>query len=96
MMLQQANDVEYGLTASIWSEDISLALKTAERIEAGYIWVNDANRHYWGVPFGGMKNSGLGREESMHELLSYMELQAINVIMKDPRTRLAEMTGNEP
>lgn len=95
-MLQQANDVEYGLTASIWSEDISLALKTAERIEAGYIWVNDANRHYWGVPFGGMKNSGLGREESMHELLSYMELQAINVIMKDPRTRLAEMTGIEP
>jgi len=95
-MIHQANDVEYGLTASIWSEDLSLALKTAEKIEAGYIWVNDANRHYWGVPFGGMKNSGLGREESMHELLSYMELQAINVIMKDPGTRLAEITGNKP
>jgi betaine-aldehyde dehydrogenase len=91
-MIREVNDVDYGLAASIWTDDLHLAHKTAERVEAGYIWVNDANRHYWGVPFGGMKNSGLGREEAMQEMLSYLELQAINVVMKDPAARLTSMT----
>ncbi|MBK1787581.1 aldehyde dehydrogenase family protein [Prauserella cavernicola] len=76
-----ANGVDYGLTASIWTRDVSTALDLAERVEAGYVWVNGSSRHFWGVPFGGTKSSGVGREESVEELLSYTELKAVNVVV---------------
>ncbi|PXY36927.1 aldehyde dehydrogenase [Prauserella flavalba] len=76
-----ANGVDYGLTASIWTRDVSTALRLAERVEAGYVWINGSSRHYWGVPFGGTKSSGLGREESVEELVSYTELKAVNVVV---------------
>jgi betaine-aldehyde dehydrogenase len=78
-MLAVANDVELGLSAAVWSRDIDAALRTAAAVDAGYVWVNDANRHYLGAPFGGVKNSGLGREESPEELLSYLETKSVNV-----------------
>ncbi|MGY0063483.1 aldehyde dehydrogenase family protein [Streptomyces sp. LZ34] len=76
-----ANGVDYGLTASIWTRDVSTALSLADRVEAGYTWVNGSSRHFWGMPFGGTKSSGLGREESVEELLSYTELKAVNVLV---------------
>lgn len=76
-----ANGVDYGLTASIWTRDVSTALTLADRIEAGYVWINGSSRHFWGVPFGGTKASGIGREESVEELLSYTELKAVNVFV---------------
>lgn len=74
-----ANGSELGLSAAVWSRDIDRALRIAHAMEAGYVWVNDANRHYAGAPFGGVKGSGVGREESVEDLLSYSELTAINV-----------------
>ena len=50
----------------------------AERLEAGYIWINGSSRHFLGVPFGGYKQSGVGREESVEELLSYVQTKAVN------------------
>jgi 2-formylbenzoate dehydrogenase len=76
-----ANGVDYGLTASIWTRDVSAALSLADRIEAGYVWINGSSRHFWGVPFGGTKSSGVGREESVEELHSYTELKAVNVLV---------------
>lgn len=76
-----ANGVDYGLTASIWTRDVSTALDLADRVEAGYVWINGSSRHFWGVPFGGTKSSGIGREESVEELLSYTELKAVNVVV---------------
>ncbi|PXY25191.1 aldehyde dehydrogenase [Prauserella coralliicola] len=76
-----ANGVDYGLTASIWTRDVSTALALADRVEAGYVWINGSSRHFWGVPFGGTKSSGIGREESVEELLSYTELKAVNVVV---------------
>src|SRR5690606_34527254 len=62
-MIQAVNDVEYGLTASIWTRDLVTAHRTAAEMEAGYIWINNSSQHFLGAPFGGYKMSGQGREE---------------------------------
>jgi acyl-CoA reductase-like NAD-dependent aldehyde dehydrogenase len=69
----------------VWSNDLDRALRLAHGVEAGYVWVNDANRHYPGAPFGGVKASGVGREESVEELASYTETTAINIRVRSPR-----------
>ncbi len=76
-----ANDTELGLTASVWTRDLDTAHQVADQLQAGYVWVNDTGRHYWGTPFGGAKNSGLGKEESIEEYESYMEQKAVHVIL---------------
>jgi acyl-CoA reductase-like NAD-dependent aldehyde dehydrogenase len=87
-LIELANGVEFGLTGSVWSQDVDLALRTASQLEAGYVWVNDTNKHYLGAPFGGMKNSGVGREESVEELLGYLESKVTHVRMRDPQAAL--------
>lgn len=77
--LQLANGVEYGLTASIWTRDIQAGLRLADAVEAGYVWVNDSTTHHWGTPFGGWKNSGIGREESLEEYQSYLQTKSVHV-----------------
>lgn len=77
-MLTKANGVEYGLTAAIVTNDLAKAMETAERIEAGYVWINSTGR-YLGAPYGGWKQSGLGQEECLDELLSYTRLKNINM-----------------
>ncbi|MDB5727017.1 MAG: hypothetical protein JWQ00_222 [Noviherbaspirillum sp.] len=79
--IAMANNVEYGLTASLWSANINTALTTAQRLQVGYVWVNGVGAHYKGVPYGGYKNSGIGREESLEELLSYTQTKAINILL---------------
>jgi betaine-aldehyde dehydrogenase len=92
-VIVRANDTDLGLTASVWSNDLSLAHRTAERLEAGYVWINDSSTHYWGTPFGGHKNSGLGREECIEEYESYLEIKAIHTIMRDPARRVERLTS---
>ncbi|MSO20151.1 MAG: aldehyde dehydrogenase family protein [Acidobacteria bacterium] len=74
-----ANSLNFGLTASIWTSDFPKAFRLAQEIEAGFVWINDASRHFAGVPFGGVKHSGMGREETLGDLLSYTKLKSINV-----------------
>lgn len=76
--LRLANAGRYGLAASIWSHDETAAHQMAARVNAGYIWVNDVGEHYLGSPFGGLKDSGVGREQSQEELLSYVDVKSIN------------------
>lgn len=76
-----ANSVEYGLTAAIWTNDITQALRTAKRVQSGFVWVNGVNSHVRAVPFGGYKNSGIGRERGIEELYSYTEEKSVQVFL---------------
>lgn len=75
--LALANDSEYGLAAYVFSRDVGTAWRAAEQLEAGSVWVNNIHRSYNLVPFGGYKQSGLGREKSRHALDEYMEFKTI-------------------
>ncbi len=66
-----ANNTEYGLAASIWSESINLALDTAPKVKAGVIWVNSTNLFDASAGFGGYKESGYGREGGREGALAY-------------------------
>ena len=76
-MVDAVNQLPLGLTANIWTNDQRNALETARRIEAGLVWVNGSGRKPLGVPFGGYKDSGLGREGSIDELLSYTRKKSV-------------------
>ena len=79
-MLDEVNDTEFGLCANIWTNDIATALRTADAVEAGYVWINGhGNKRFRGAPFGGFKSSGIGREHSLDELLSYTQVKNVNV-----------------
>jgi betaine-aldehyde dehydrogenase len=81
-LIADVNSVEYGLTASIWTKELSTAHRLASRIEAGYIWINTSSAHYLGTNFGGYKKSGLGREEGLEELLAYTQSKNIHVSLE--------------
>ncbi len=78
-VVARANALDVGLTASIWTHDLDRAHRLASRIEAGYVWVNNASTHHVGVPFGGYKQSGMGREESIEELLACTQIKNVSV-----------------
>ncbi len=72
-----ANDSEYGLAAYVFSENLSIALRMAESFEAGSVWINNIHRSYHDVPFGGVKQSGIGREKGRYGIEAYTELKTI-------------------
>src|SRR4030095_13138551 len=81
-VVARVNALDVGLTASIWTRDLDLAHRLAARVEAGYVWINGASTHHVGVPFGGVKQSGIGREESIEELLACTHLKKGNVTLR--------------
>lgn len=78
-MIAAANAVDYGLTASVWTSDLRTALRVSDAMQTGYVWVNDSTTHHWGTPFGGWKSSGIGREESIAEYVSYLQPKSIHI-----------------
>lgn len=75
--IERANDSPFGLAGYVFSRDLGVGLRVSEELEAGSVWVNDIHRSYNMVPFGGYKESGLGREKSRHGLDAYLELKTI-------------------
>ena len=76
-MLSEVNDVSHGLSASIWTQNLETSHKTARKLISGYIWINQAAKVYTGVPFGGMRDSGFGRQICLDGLLNYTQEKSI-------------------
>ena len=74
-----ANGVSLGLTASVFTRDLGVAHAFARDVEAGYVWVNEVSKHIPGTPFGGVKNSGTGREEDLSELESFTQIKNVHI-----------------
>src|SRR5438874_9939079 len=81
-MLAAVNQVEYGLTCAIWTNDLATAHRAAAAVEAGFVWINDVSKHFLGAPFGGYKQSGIGREEGIEELLSFTREKNVHVNLR--------------
>jgi len=75
--LQIANDTPYGLTAYVWTNDLTRALQFTDKLEAGMIWVNSENVRHLPTPFGGVKASGIGRDGGDWSFEFYMEQKHI-------------------
>jgi betaine-aldehyde dehydrogenase len=87
--IQIANDSEYGLSAGVWSKDTQRALDVAGELDAGTVWVNDWHMLNAAYPFGGFKQSGLGRELGPHALDEYTEEKFIHVDLSGQLERRA-------
>jgi betaine-aldehyde dehydrogenase len=80
-IIELANSLEYGLTAAVWTNDIKRAIKAARRVQSGCVWINGVGNYFKGTPYGGLKNSGIGKESCLTELLSYTEEKSIQIIL---------------
>lgn len=72
-----ANETIYGLAAAIWTKDISVAMRAARTIKAGSVWINCFDAGDITTPFGGFKQSGFGRDKSLHALDKYTDLKSV-------------------
>jgi acyl-CoA reductase-like NAD-dependent aldehyde dehydrogenase len=77
--IRRANDTPYGLGSSIWTHDVRKIHRAAQEIEAGMTWVNQIHYGYDELPFGGVKDSGFGKEHGLEALDSYVELKSVVV-----------------
>jgi 5-carboxymethyl-2-hydroxymuconic-semialdehyde dehydrogenase len=75
--LALANDVQYGLTGYLWTSDVTRAFRFTDGLEAGMIWVNSENVRHLPTPFGGVKNSGIGRDGGDWSFDFYMETKNV-------------------
>ncbi|KQW01369.1 aldehyde dehydrogenase [Rhizobacter sp. Root1221] len=75
--LSIANDVRFGLAAAVWTRDIGRALRMSERLQAGTVWVNTYRAVSYLAPFGGYKDSGLGRENGIDAIQEYLQVKSV-------------------
>ena len=79
--VDMANDTTYGLGSAVFTNDLTRAHRVARNIEAGMVWVNSSNDSDYRIPFGGVKQSGIGRELGKAGLAAYTNAKAVHVNM---------------
>ncbi|KAH7007498.1 aldehyde dehydrogenase domain-containing protein [Ilyonectria destructans] len=82
-VLNRANDISYGLAASIFTKNIKRAHRLAEKLEVGMVWINSNQNSHCGIPFGGWKSSGIGCELGEYGLANYTNVKAVHVNLGD-------------
>jgi acyl-CoA reductase-like NAD-dependent aldehyde dehydrogenase len=75
--IRQANGVVYGLAAGVWTRDVKKAHAVARRLQAGTVWINAYNFYDAGMPFGGTKASGFGRDLGSESLREYSQVKSV-------------------
>ncbi|KJA17654.1 hypothetical protein HYPSUDRAFT_46123 [Hypholoma sublateritium FD-334 SS-4] len=81
-VIKQANDTLYGLASAVFSQNINLAIETGHKLKAGTVWINCANQLHAQVPFGGYKQSGIGRELGEYALHHYTNIKAVHINLR--------------
>jgi aldehyde dehydrogenase (NAD+) len=96
--IQLANNTRYGLAASVWSEDVNVALDVARQIKAGVVWVNGTNMFDAAAGFGGYRESGFGREGGREGMYEYLRSRDVPLERLNPPApeRLDEQTVSVP
>ncbi|KAH8760575.1 aldehyde dehydrogenase [Diaporthe sp. PMI_573] len=79
-----ANDTQYGLGSALFTTNLTRAHTVAKKIQAGMVWINSSNDSDWRIPFGGVKQSGIGRELGEAGLAAYSNIKAIHVNLATP------------
>ena len=82
-VLRQANDTLYGLAAAVFTKDITRAFQVAHKLQAGTVWVNCTNSLHVNVPFGGYKQSGIGRELGEYGLKKWVSLFLCATVLRE-------------
>ncbi|TCL62341.1 aldehyde dehydrogenase family protein [Rhizobium sp. BK251] len=80
-----ANDSDYGLAAGVWTQSLNRALTIPKQLEAGSVWVNTYRLVSYMAPFGGVKSSGIGRENGSRAIYEYLEAKSV-FINRMPKT----------
>lgn len=78
-VIERANDSPYGLGASIFTKDIARGHRVASKLESGQVWINKGNEADYRVPFGGYKQSGIGRELGEYSIQTYTQIKSVQV-----------------
>ncbi|PCI03903.1 MAG: 5-carboxymethyl-2-hydroxymuconate semialdehyde dehydrogenase [Hyphomicrobiales bacterium] len=89
--LALANDTEYGLAAYLWTADLTRSLRMTDQLEAGMIWVNSENTRHLPAPFGGVKNSGIGRDGGDWSFDFYMD--TVNTAIATTAHKIPKLDG---
>ena len=76
-VISQGNDTAFGLAAGMWTGDYARAWRVARELEAGSVWINTYKQSHITTPFGGFKDSGIGREKGLHGLRLYSQVKSV-------------------
>ncbi|MEP7246642.1 MAG: aldehyde dehydrogenase [Gammaproteobacteria bacterium] len=82
-LVRQANGTVYGLACGVWSRDFAKAWRVARRVHAGTVWINTYRQNSVSTPFGGVKQSGIGRERGVNGLRQYQQIKSVFVATSD-------------
>ncbi|HCP78829.1 MAG: aldehyde dehydrogenase [Pusillimonas sp.] len=81
-VIAQANALDYGLTCALWTNDLEKAHRAAGEVKAGAVWVNEVGKHFLGAPYGGNKQSGIGRDECIGEMFAFTQEKNIHISLR--------------